>query len=1525
MTGDGPVVGKVSIKVKPDTKGFRQQVQKDLASLKELDVRLKPEGVEEFRKKVQATTKGLTATVNAKLDAAGLRSDAKAAAAAASGQDVLFDALLLDHLDAQAAKAAKKASRHAVRFRVMTDQASLGSISNALGSAGGNRSIKLDVKAGQFQTMSAEVGRMNSLLRNTRGLVRKLTTSLSISSIKSSEGFKKTAASIRKVASVVRAVIRPAEVLFKTLKWASGGYWIEGKLLNWLTRVRDGASKAGKAVGSRLGRGFQIVRDQISRGFQVATAKARQFGSALYGKVEPGLNAVKNKTQQVTKAFKTAQQGAKTFLQSFKHGDVQLEQSKPGARDGYDSVRKQVAELKKLDGAKAAFNRRSKKYNAELHDQWLKLNAQAKELRLNDPFGTSKKLPEITNGIKQIARELGATEDQFDKITAATDKATKAHKRYRDGMKARDRQLRFEAAVERVKTPVKKVTNKVTTSFDNSKAGAAFREMQKDIAKATEKVKQLKSVMGKLRAPKLRFGSGDIDRETKRLGNFRRALGSTWKTALLGKNASNGVRGSFASIRNAMKSTQAASNKTGLSFSKMWSKLNTPKERTLGLTRMGWIIAGIGSIAAPAVGLVAGALAALPALGFAAAAALGATMLGMDGIKEAANAAAPAFNELKAAMSDTFQERLTPQFEQLSGVIKGTQSSMVGVANGMADFSQGFVDALSSTRGMSNLNSILGNTGNLFSKLQPFAHDFTAGLLELGAAGSRSFDNLGERLNNFGSTFKASMQEMSDNGTIQKAVESTYAALGAFGNAFGQLFRAGLEQMPVMEQSIVRLFEMIGNGASAAMPMLANLFNGVVASLDFLTSAMGPTFQALFSGLGDIFTGIAPGVQALVEAFAPISETIVSGVTGMLSSLAPLFNNIAQNVSGMVTAMQGPIQGLMDMLQGVFDYIGQNADVFGPIITAVGAAAGAFALLMPVVSIVMSVVGAIRQFGLVVSLASALLPLLANPIGLIVAGVVALGAALVLFFTQTETGQQAWNALKEAFSSMAQGIMPALSAMFDALKSTLMGLWQAVQPLIPVIGTVLAAAFQILMSIISAVAPLIGALVGFFASLVGAVLAVVGALMPFIAVAMEVVAAILQVIAVIITLTVQALAAVIGWVANMIAAVVNFVSQWINMFTNWVNQSAAKARELPGRVKSALGNLGSMLLSSGKALIQGFIDGILSMLGKVADAARSVVQAARDFFPFSPAKKGPFSGRGYTTYSGKALAKDFAEGMLSEKGTVAAAAEDVAATAQKHFSKISLTPLGHQIKQVQAPVREENAKKVADWRKKDAELVEKFNEDKIKNEEEYLKDREKLLERERKLEEDRAQARKDMEESIETPDYGEIDLSPNALGIQGMKTMLTENLATAWEGTVDVAKQGALSMIDAARAALKSNPELEKISRAIFPALSAAEIAIQTEVFSDAIANVIRTSKIAEIPIDFAVANLDQVRSELGMGDGVVSRAIDEFLGFNLNNSDTQRFKKDQGDKGNVHYHVADMNEAIRLENQRTRKSMMKM
>ncbi|MFE8011481.1 hypothetical protein ACFU3O_01935 [Streptomyces antibioticus] len=89
-------------------------------------------------------------------------------------------------------------------------------------------------------------------------------------------------------------------------------------------------------------------------------------------------------------------------------------------------------------------------------------------------------------------------------------------------------------------------------------------------------------------------------------------------------------------------------------------------------------------------------------------------------------------------------------------------------------------------------------------------------------------------------------------------------------------------------------------------------------------------------------------------------------------------------------------------------------------------------------------------------------------------------------------------------------------------------------------------------------------------------------------------------------------------------------------------------KRIPGRAKTALGNLSSYLSKAGGSLIQGFIDGIKAKIGKVRSAASDVLSAAREYFPFSPAKKGPFSGRGYTTYSGRALIAGFAKGIEGE-------------------------------------------------------------------------------------------------------------------------------------------------------------------------------------------------------------------------------------------------------------------------------------
>jgi phage-related protein len=91
--------------------------------------------------------------------------------------------------------------------------------------------------------------------------------------------------------------------------------------------------------------------------------------------------------------------------------------------------------------------------------------------------------------------------------------------------------------------------------------------------------------------------------------------------------------------------------------------------------------------------------------------------------------------------------------------------------------------------------------------------------------------------------------------------------------------------------------------------------------------------------------------------------------------------------------------------------------------------------------------------------------------------------------------------------------------------------------------------------------------------------------------------------------------------------------------------------DLPARILGALVNLPTQLFGSGKNAIGQFIAGLASGEGEAVIKTSNIVGRVRGLFPSSPAKEGPFSGRGYTTFSGQALMEDWAKGI--ETGTPA--------------------------------------------------------------------------------------------------------------------------------------------------------------------------------------------------------------------------------------------------------------------------------
>lgn len=147
---------------------------------------------------------------------------------------------------------------------------------------------------------------------------------------------------------------------------------------------------------------------------------------------------------------------------------------------------------------------------------------------------------------------------------------------------------------------------------------------------------------------------------------------------------------------------------------------------------------------------------------------------------------------------------------------------------------------------------------------------------------------------------------------------------------------------------------------------------------------------------------------------------------------------------------------------------------------------------------------------------------------------------------------------------------------------------------------------------------------------------------------------------------------IIGYLAGLAGQLVSQASQAWSSFKSTVVSKATEAiswvKSLPGKIKGALGDLGNLLWDAGKALINGFIGGIKSMVGAAVDGAKSLLSDIGGLFPHSPAKYGPFSGRGWTLYSGHAIVEGLAQGMRERQDHAVSTMRGVATATSGAFS-----------------------------------------------------------------------------------------------------------------------------------------------------------------------------------------------------------------------------------------------------------------
>lgn len=124
------------------------------------------------------------------------------------------------------------------------------------------------------------------------------------------------------------------------------------------------------------------------------------------------------------------------------------------------------------------------------------------------------------------------------------------------------------------------------------------------------------------------------------------------------------------------------------------------------------------------------------------------------------------------------------------------------------------------------------------------------------------------------------------------------------------------------------------------------------------------------------------------------------------------------------------------------------------------------------------------------------------------------------------------------------------------------------------------------------------------------------------------------------------------------------MNNFLNGFTQGWNSVSRFFGDIPNKIIGAIGDTGRILVNSGKAIVDGFLNGIRRAWDGMVNWVKDGMARLRGLWPFSPAKWGPFSGRGYVTYSGEAIVQDFADSLAGQQGYLEAKTQGVAQTAR---------------------------------------------------------------------------------------------------------------------------------------------------------------------------------------------------------------------------------------------------------------------
>lgn len=603
------------------------------------------------------------------------------------------------------------------------------------------------------------------------------------------------------------------------------------------------------------------------------------------------------------------------------------------------------------------------------------------------------------------------------------------------------------------------------------------------------------------------------------------------------------------------------------------------------------------------------------------------------------------------------------QFQAAAAAAAGT------VADEMGNTVAGSLDNLNAALGRIGANTL----GGVFGDMAPVIQTVTAALTPLEevtkSLGTSIGSVLGPALQSGAAALLGFMSVFSNDpsDTIDKLPKSL-EGLGSVvekAQGWGEKVKGFWDSLTGGQQAAIGIGAAVGAVAgfgSALGPLLGMLgpFGGAIGKLlpslgslgGLLRFAMGPLgiLITLFAGAFATSEEFRGAVFGLLEALLPLGQTLISALAPILGMLPSLFGMIVTAVTPLLTVVVELAGRLLEALVPVIQSL--ITSLLPPLMKV-------FMALLPVVLSLVPVIAELAStfIDILMPVIEALLPVVSTvfeAIGPIIESVATVLQGVVQVITGIINGD--FSAAWEGAKTIVSGAIDFWNSLVDGVwaigRDLVMGLWEGITGMLGQIQAAIvglgADIIQWFKNVLGIASPstiflqfgkdILQGLINGLQSLLSTVTGVITSLGQSIINGFN-----------------RAKDTVVGVFNSIVSAGRDGFTRLGSAVSSGVATVVGFVSGIPGKIKSALGNLGSLLYDSGSRIIDGLVRGIRNAIGRVTSAVGDVMAAARRLLPFSPAKEGPFSGRGWTLYSGESIIDALADGVENRSSALRAA------------------------------------------------------------------------------------------------------------------------------------------------------------------------------------------------------------------------------------------------------------------------------